>query len=67
MKTMKDFPIVHETGPDAYAYCDHCGMEFHGEDVGRIPYQVRYADGEYGKCPFCKNEVLVDYDLGDDE
>jgi len=66
-KKLEDFPIVNQTGPDAYAYCSGCGIDYPGEDVGRMPYGRQTADGDNGRCLFCDYELSVDYDAEDEE
>jgi len=58
--TFDDFPIMNKTTEDAYSYCNSCVAEYFGEDVGRIPYSRTTANGDWGLCLFCKEEMSLD-------
>ncbi len=49
-------------GKNAYYYCDHCGLELHGEDVCYVAAGNEYANGEHSPCPRCGEENAVERD-----
>lgn len=46
-------------GDSAYFYCNDCGLELHGEEVGFVAAGPTYANGEYATCPSCGEEHAV--------
>ena len=49
-------------GENARYYCNFCGLELYGDQVGYVAAGAIYANGEPPPCPQCGEENSVDRD-----
>ncbi len=54
--------MINFAGEDAHYYCDKCGIELNGEEVGNVGAGRFYANGEFAPCPVCGGENSIDRD-----
>lgn len=52
----------YPSGPNAYYYCETCGLELNGDDVGFVAAGDIYTNGEFAPCPQCGNEHSIERD-----
>ena len=45
-----------------YAYCSICGSEYFDDDIKKVPFSATYANGPFGRCLDCGEEMPLEYE-----
>jgi len=53
---------INYAGENAYYYCNGCGVELVGEEVGEVGASNSLGSSDYGYCPICGKDNVVNWD-----